>query len=560
MSMAARSRLSPLPLVWALVCVAAYGVALFSIPWPYVDAYNNLNEASRWTWRQYFPYAFGAGTEYRPLLVIMMKVAYEIVGLRLWVYQALVLLQFAAVLGLVIWLFRPRGTARGVAAAIALACLAGLHPTRILFAFLPLNAHSAALVFVLAAVALAFEPRTRAFDWVFFPLMIVGALVLESTLLIVPLLIVLWWRGAPGVSARGVAAMAAGVIVYAAVRITFGTIQSESIYTGSGLGFAAADPETLRSTFEHAPWLYWTYNVVATLLTVAASEPRAGVYAFVANVLHSETPWWQWWHVGSSVLTTIVIATVLIRRRIELPRDRLLLACGLVLIVCGSALGFLYTRDRIALSAGVGYCLLLYVALAAMLEHVRASAWRHTLVLGIVGVVGVGWIVRSAEAYFQLRDIAWDFHLEWTTRYADLGGPAQPQGPLITSMRSMALSHTPADPGFDPAWTYTLFERRYAPHGSAPPRPAEVQADNAVPALSLPFDIRWAGEVDDATRAKLEADLGLMEGQPVARDERGRTWTYRMRYPTQDRIRTVLRHPLVEDTARIDAARLEIVD
>jgi hypothetical protein len=90
--------------------------------------------------------------------------------------------------------------------------------------------------------------------------------------------------------------------------------------------------------------------------------------------------------------------------------------------------------------------------------------------------------------------------------------------------------------------------------------PIMVQADTAVPALSLPFDIRWAREVDDASRARLEADLGLMEGQPVTRDERGRTWTYRMRYPTQDRIRTVLRHPLVEDTARIDAARLEIVD
>jgi hypothetical protein len=283
------------------------------------------------------------------------------------------------------------------------------------------------------------------------------------------------------------------------------------------------------------------------------------VYAFVANVLHTATLWWQWWHVGSSVLTTIVIVTML-RHRVAPSRDRLLLACGLVLVVCGSALGFLYTRDRIALSAGVGYCLLLYVALVAMLEHVPVSAWRRTLAYGIVGVLAAGWIVRSAEAYFLLRDVAWDFHLEWTTRYADLGGPAQPQEGVITKMRSIALDHTPSDPGFDPAWTYTLFERKYAPHGSAPPTPAEVQADNAVPPLSLPFDIRWAGEVDDASRMKLEADLGLLEGQPVARDERGRTWTYRLRQPTQDRIRTVLRHPLVEDTARIDAARLEIVD
>jgi hypothetical protein len=200
------------------------------------------------------------------------------------------------------------------------------------------------------------------------------------------------------------------------------------------------------------------------------------VYALVSSLLEGQTPWWRWWHVGSSVLTSIVVIAVLIRHRhriIGLSRDRLLLASGLVLVVCGSALGFLYTRDRIALSAGVGYCLLLYVALAAVLEHMPVPAWRRSLAFGVVGVLAAGWIVRSAEAYFQIRDMAWDYHLEWTTRYADLGG-AQPQGPLLTSMRSMALSRTPADPGFDPAWTYTLFERRYARHRTEPQRPEVV--------------------------------------------------------------------------------------
>jgi hypothetical protein len=474
--MAVGFRWSPVPIVWALVCVVAYGVALSSVSWPYVDAYYTLNEASRWTWRQYLRYAFGGGADYRPLFVFMIKVAYESAGLRLWVYQMLVMLQFAAVLGLVLWLFRPLGTARGVAAAIALACLTGLHTARILFFFVPLNGHSAALLFVLAAVVLAFEPRTRAFDWVFFPITMMGVLVVESALLIVPLLIVLWWLSAPGVSTRGVVAMAAATAIYVALRLALSTAQWGPIYTESGLGFSQMDPESLRSIFQGAPWLYWIYNVVATFLTVAASEPRGGVYALISSLLEGQTPWWRWWHVGSSVLTSIVVIAVLIRHRhriIGLSRDRLLLASGLVLVVCGSALGFLYTRDRIALSAGVGYCLLLYVALAAVLEHMPVPAWRRSLAFGVVGVLAAGWIVRSAEAYFQIRDMAWDYHLEWTTRYADLGG-AQPQGPLLTSMRSMALSRTPADPGFDPAWTYTLFERRYARHRTEPQRPEVV--------------------------------------------------------------------------------------
>jgi hypothetical protein len=299
-----------------------------------------------------------------------------------------------------------------------------------------------------------------------------GVLMVESALLIAPLLIVLWWLKAPGVSTRGAGAMAAAVVIYVALRLTLSAARWGPIYTESGLGFSQLDPESLRGIFQDAPWLYWIYNVVATFLTVAASEPRAGVYALISSVLEGQTPWWRWWHVWSSVLTTIVVVTVLIRHRhrIELSRDRLLVASGLVLVVCGSALGFLYTRDRIALSAGVGYCLLLYVALVAVLEHMPVSAWRRPLAFGIAGVLAAGWIVRSAEAWFQIRDMAWEYHLEWTTRYADLGGPSQPQGQLITSMRSMALGRTPADPGFDPAWTYALFERRYARYREAPQR------------------------------------------------------------------------------------------
>lgn len=552
--------MSRLPIVWALGCVVVLGVAFWSVSWPYVDAYNNLNEASRWTWSQYVRYAFGGGTEYRPLLTLGTKLAYEVVGLHLWVYQAVVLLQYAAVLGLLVWLFRPIGTRRGMAAAVAIACVVGLHSTRILFFFVPLNAHSAALVLVLVAVALAVDPRARAFDWIFFPLTLVALPVLESSLLIAPLVAVLWWLKAPGVSARAVAGVAAAVIVYLAVRFTFGVVQGASIYTGSGLGLSFADPETLRDVFQRAPWLFWVYNVVATFLTVAASEPRAGVYEFVKSLLGGETPLWRWWHVGSSVLTTVVMAAALRSYRPASSRDRLLLGSGLVLVVFGSALGFLYTRDRIAISAGVGYAIVLYVAIAALLDRLPASGWRRPVLAAVTGVIACAWVVRSAEAYVQLRDLAWDYHLEWTTRYEDLGGPAQPQIEILTSMRSAALRDTPDNPRLDPAWTFMLFERRYSPQGEEPAGNADAAADNAVPTLSPPFNVRWKLEADDASRVRLEAVIGLVDGRPVTSDPRGRTWSYRLRRPTPDRVRTLLRHPLVEDTARIDAARLEIVE
>jgi hypothetical protein len=555
-------RLHWLPLAWALGWTIALGFAFFALPWPYVDVVNVLRDATSWGWQDSIRNAFSRDVEYRPLFTLGVKTAYQIVGLRLWLYKALVLLQFAAVLALLIWLFRPVNTRRAIAACVALSCAVGLHSTRILFGFWPLNHHSGGLVLLLVATALALDPRTRPRDWIYFPLTLAALLLLESGLIIAPLLAILWWVEAPGVSLRGVLSAATGVAIYLVIRLGFGTVgDSLGIYTGSGLGFSDVNPETLRNIFEHAPWLFWSYNVVATFLTVLLSEPRAGVYRFVASLLRGEAPLWHWIHVGSSLLTTAVIAVALVVSRLTSTRDRLLLVVGITLIVLGSALGFLYTRDRIALSAGVGYSLLVYVTVARLLDDgMPHPEWRRRLAYCAVAAIGITWIVRSVETYFQLRDSAWDLHLEWTDRYAELGGTTQPQTELLRTLRSAALRSTPDDPRRDPAWTYALFERRFRPGTDMSRRTPDAVADNVVRPPSSPFDIRWKPEVDDAARVRIEAELGLSEATRVDRDPSGRTWTYRLRQPSRDRVRAIVLNPVVEDTARIDTVRFEIED
>jgi hypothetical protein len=564
-----RLRIHWLPIAWTAGCLAVSGLTFFTISWPYVDVHNNLREATTWSWGQYVHYAFSRGVEYRPLLTLALKATYQAVGLHLGVYQALVLVQFAAVLALLMWLFQPIGLRRGVAAVVALSCLVGLHTSHVLFLFVPLNAYSGALVLQLAAMALAFHPRTRGFDWIFLPLTLVALFLLESSLMILPLLVVLWWRGAPGASIRGVASAVMAFVIYAAARVWLGTpVSLAASYVGTGLGFSDATPERLRNLFEHAPWLFWIYNVVASLLTVLFSEPRAGTYRFIASLLRGETALWQWVHVLSSLLTTLVIVVSFVRFPPISERDRLLRTCGLLFLILGSFLGFLYTRDRIGLSAGVGYAMLLFVAVATMLERVDpVEAGRDA-----VGPAGVGpyvpiavtamlvaaWTVRVAETDVYLRDTAWDFHLEWTDRYADLGGSAVVQTPLMIALRSVALRTKPDDPKFDPAWTYALFERQFNPAGEARATVDEA-ADAAVAPLSLPFDIRWKADVDEAMRQQVEAELGLTDAQQVTRDPRGRTWEYRLRTPTRDRVRAIVVHAAVEDTGRIDVQRFEVV-
>ena len=550
-----------LPIACALAYVAAFGIAFSGVSWPYVDVYSTIREAATWTWPQYVRYAFTKDVEYRPLWHLCIKLVYELVGLRPWVYQFLVVAQFGTVLALIIWLFRPVGMRRAVAACIALACVVGLHSSHILFAYWPSNIHSPGLLLLLLTLVLAFDNRTRPVDWLFFPLTLTALLILESGLLLVPLLVALWWVKTPGVSGRGVTAMMVGVVCYFVIRFTFGSMGAPpSIYTGSGLGFSSQTPEDLRNIFQHAPWLFWIYNVSATFLTVVMSEPRAGAYVFVASLLDGTTPFWQWLHVGSSVLTTLVTMTALLLWRPSSARDRQLLVAGAVLVICGSALGVLYTRDRIALSAGVGYGLLLYVAIAALLERVPAPGWRRALVSFAVVAVAAAWVIRSAETYVFLHDTAWDYHQDWAERFDDLGGSAQPQTEVLTTMRSVALSYRPDDPRLAPSWTYILFERRFAPADGDSRRSADAAADSAVRPLSAPFDIRWKPNVDDEARLQLEAALGLAEAQQVDRDPSGRTWTYRLRRPTRERVQSIVMSSGIEDTARIDAGRLEIVE
>ena len=220
---------------WALAITALMGVALFGVSWAFVDVYNNFYKATAFTWGETFASAFGGGIEYRPLLIVGVKLAHWLVGLRAWAYKILVLLQFAAVLAGLLWIFQPVTRKRAAAACIALACLAGLHTSRVLFMFAPLNAHSFGVLLLLVAIGLALRgsveglapsrvegARSQVNDWAFLPLTLIALLLLESGGLIVAVLLVLWKMKAPGASSRALTMTLVAAVVYTAVRFGLG--------------------------------------------------------------------------------------------------------------------------------------------------------------------------------------------------------------------------------------------------------------------------------------------------------------------------------------------------
>jgi hypothetical protein len=525
--------------------VIALGSAFYAIPW-FVVAYDSLTEANHFAWSEMIRNAFGPDVEYRPLFRLALKGSYELFGMNLWPYKTVVLLQFAFVLALVIWLCRPVSAPRAWATCIALSCIAGLHTSRILFGFWPVNAGSFVLILLLIALVLAFDARARSIGWIYFPIVLVALLSVEWGVMVVAVLPVLWVMRAPGVDRRAVLWAISGVAAYGVIRLVFGTVVAPpSFHTESGFGFAQLSPAELRVRFGDTPWVFRLYNVGATFLTVVASEPRDGIFAFTASLIDGNVPYWRWIHVVSSLLTTVVIVTGLAVFGPSSPRDRLLCAAGLALLVFGSAFGVPYTRDRVGMMAGVGYGLLLYVGLVALVARMPGAGWRRRLMISCVVLIGASWIVRNTEAYFQLRDTAWDYRQEWVERAAE-PDEVRPHDAIWTTLQTEALNSAPDDPRRDPVWTYVLFERRF-PIAAAKP-------------FSAPFDVRWKPDVTDGVRQQLETQLGLTDAQRVTRDPRQRTWEYRLRRPTPNRVRAVLQNASVEDTARIDPERFEIVE
>jgi hypothetical protein len=450
--------ISRIVLVWCIGVTLLLGSAFRQVQWSYVDTAVNLSAAGDTrSWREVVSDSLTKSVEYRPFLDVFTRLGYQIAGLNLGVYHAIVVVEFALILLALAVMFRPDGWPRVIAAILALSVAVGLHTSRILFLFVPLNAYATSMLIVLATALLLLSPRLRGYEWVLLPVTLAGLLWLELAVLIVPLAIVARLMKAPGATWRTVAAPAGGLAIYLIARLGY----APSLGIGSpetGFGFSSLSPAESAARFGAAPWLLWAYNIGSTVLTVLASEPRAGRFQFVQALSQDNVPIWMWLHVVSSVATTVIVGAglALIRRRPH--RDQLVAAFGCVLIVGGSALAFLYTRDRIGLPAGIGYAMLVYVAVGALLERMRPG--RQAAKVALVTVLGLCWSVRSAEMYVALRDMAWDYRLEWDRGDAVNAGL---QNQVIARMRESALRRPPADAERDPRWTYILFERRFAP-------------------------------------------------------------------------------------------------
>lgn len=442
---------------WVGVLVVCLGVAFANHGWPFVDTLKVLYTAKVLNIKGAIIDAFRREVEYRPIFTISTKLIYDVAGLRVWVYKAITLAQFAAILGCYLALFRVATKRDALAACLAIGCFVGLHSTRVLFTFYPISLHSLALLLILVTAVLAVNAdRPRRWFW-YFALSLIAPMVLELGILAPMLVVVLALAGAPGVDRRGAIGSVAGFLIYAVVRVSLSPIggQVPWFLHESGLGFSMVEDHRLRELFGHAPYLFWIYNVVATLMTVLFSEPRGGQFNFLAGLIVGATPAWQWAHLVSSILTTLIVAWAIVGRRLE-GRERHLAGLGATLLFAGSLFGFLYTRDRIALAAGAGYAVLVFVAFSRL---TAPAGWRRPLAVSLASLVFALWTVRDIEAVLHVRDRAYENYLDWVSRYDATGALLVPDAEFREQMHAAVMASPPPDPGCDPAWTKRIFER-----------------------------------------------------------------------------------------------------
>ena len=493
------------PWVWAGLLFAGMVVQFSYHPWVWIDTPYELYLAKSLNIKGMVIQGFTADVEYRPLRLLAVDLIYGVVGANLTVFKATTVVQFAGVLWCFVVLFRVATGYQALAACLALSCFVGLHTSSIMFGFFPVSFHSLALLGLLATAVLCMGAHRFWYPALYFAVCLVLPFAIEIGLLLPPMLVALWWAGAPGVQRRDIAWGLGGVALYLVVRATFSTagVDVPWIHNESGLGFGQVDQDGFSDTFGQAPYLFWVYNVMANLMTVLFSEPRGGAFEFIHALIEGDTPPWRWVHLTTSLATTIAGIVVLMRRRLE-GRQRQLLVLGCVLLLSNSLLGFLYARDRVGLVAGAGYAVLVFLMASLLIESGR---FRRAGALTLVVALLAGWTWRSAESMLRVSDRAFESYSDWVLRH----DPAQPRRTpdpiLLATLYAESIASPPPDPRCAPEWTKRYFQRILSDLITD----CRISDTNGFDGVSLDFDNDGSGEphriqVLDAARDVPEED------------------------------------------------------
>ena len=409
---------------------AAYGLAGLvaaalagDVLWMPIQVTDSLGEildaqrsASAWT---SFTSSFGTEAYLRPLRIAEIKALFDAAaGEHYWlVYRGFHAVLVLAATFLFVGAMRVTTWVDAAAAAFGLAVLTGLHTFRgtVQEAF-PINHFLEIAVCCLAALNLA---RSRGGWWsdaAAVTLFAAAVLTLESGVLVWVVAAAAWTGGWRGVSSRGLAVMTVCLCAYLYARFGYLSTGVPTLAErSSGYLLAILDPPELEQRFGAYPWLFYGYNVGASMMSVLFSEPQAGVFAAVRAWLDDRVMPRVVIPLATSLATTALIvwaAAGPVRRR-EWSDGQRLIALGAAVIAANAVLSFAYTKDEVMSTAGVFYALAAYAGMRTALTSPQTGRTRAFLVPILLCVLACGWAVRAAGLHYVLRSQAIKHQVDW---------------------------------------------------------------------------------------------------------------------------------------------------
>lgn len=276
--------------------------------------------------------------------------------------------------------------------------------------------------------------------------------------------------GLRGVSRGAAIAAAAMVVLYFYVRFLQLHVGTPALdERSSGFGFRIRGASELVEMFGGNPLPFYAYNVVASLMMVLFSEPRGGVFGFVRHLMDSNLMSGSVIAVATSVLSTGVVIWFVTQRwrrwlRWDLAYDDQIFLVSAAVIAANATISFPYVKDVVMNIASVFYCLALCMALRELVAVVTARPMRidrAALACAMLLLLSVGWTIRAAAFYADMRvrafksQVDWVFVEDWLAdQHVTLQTARQRE--LVDTLREQMIGMPVPKVYLDPPWMMSL--------------------------------------------------------------------------------------------------------
>ena len=418
-------------LALAYLCAGALAASiaycLFHLPFEIGDNLGNLLQLTDTTVARIFVGTLHLQAFMRPMTWATMKVVFDLSGGHYFLaFRTLHVVSVVILLFAFVRLTRVESMLTLCAALVAMAALVGMPAFHDTMNETELNTKLTLAAICLVVVNMsAGSERTRPAlrkDAAMLVLLAWALLTNELGLLLWVCVAAGYLVGFRGVSRNAVIAATALVAVYFYVRFLQLHVGTPALNErSSGFGFSVRGPDELVRMFGNNHLPFYAYNVAASLLNVLFSEPRAGVFAFTRDLMTSKVQSGTVVAVVTSCVSTALMVWFVARRwrhwlRWDLRYEDQIFLLSSGVIAANAVISFPYVKDVIMNIASVFYCLALCMALRELMMTIdgrRMAIERAALASALLLLISVGWTIRAASFYADMRLRAYKAQVDW---------------------------------------------------------------------------------------------------------------------------------------------------